>query len=509
MTTVYHGATAGVVLTTGFATKNPVTIASDGTVSGNTAGYRGAAIYASGYAWTIANRGTVAATGSGANGVTLEAGGVVVNGGSHATSALISGVYTGIATYAAPATITNYGTIVGTGTAFHLGGYISGLGIYLGGGGRITNGASGSTAATIAGYTTAISIQNTAATIVNFGTLQNTAFGDTIYLGAGATGSTILNKASGLITGRSAIDTTPATAASGGVAIANYGTIANTDSTAPDIYLGHGGQVTNGAGGLIAGLNTGVVLGAPGTVVDSGAITGGSGTAIAFGGSGGNLLALEHGYQLGGSVVVAGGANTLELLGAAGAVTVDFDKPAAGFTHFGTVAFGAASGHDETLTISSTAALPGTIAGFTQLHDIVDLTQLTPKGASATLNASDQLVVVNGSQSVSLQLDPGENYGGVVWRTTHDGKGGTDVAVQHAGMSPFVLSASLAAPPLSPSFGFADIAGVPGSPGGAEGSPAGSMPVSGGHTGASLFQSTDGGIMAGVDPTLLHITLFG
>ena len=94
--------------------------------------------------------------------------------------------------------------------------------------------------------------------------------------------------------------------------------------------------------------------------------------AISFGGTGGNLLVLENAYDLVGSVSVAGAANTLELLGAAGAVTVDFDKSGAGFSNFATVAFGASSNHKETLAISNSAVLPGEISGFTQRHDIVD-----------------------------------------------------------------------------------------------------------------------------------------
>src|SRR6202030_587873 len=201
-------------------------------------------------------------------------------------------------------------------------------------------------------------------------------------------------------------------------------------------------------------------------------------------------------------------ANTLELLGTAGKVTVDFDKPAAGFTNFGTVAFGAASGYNETLTITNTAALPGTISGFTQFHDIVDLAQLGPKGANATLNGSDQLVVSNGSQSVSLQLDPSENYSGVVWKTNPDGKGGTDVAVRQTGLSAILLaSTSPAAQAINTSFSFDDISGVPGSAGGATGPPPGILPVSEGNGGALLFASPGGGMTGVIDPTLLHGTL--
>ncbi len=102
--------------------------------------------------------------------------------------------------------------------------------------------------------------------------------------------------------------------------------------------------------------------------------------------------------------------------------------------------------HTETLAITDDTTLPGIISGFTQRHDIVDLTQLAPKHATATLNAGDRLVVGNGSQSVSLQLDPSENYSGVVWQARPDGSGGTDVTVIHSGD---------AAPPAASTAGFA------------------------------------------------------
>lgn len=187
------------------------------------------------------------------------------------------------------------------------------------------------------------------------------------------------------------------------------------------------------------------------------------------------MLTLESGYNLTGAVTVAGPANTLELLGAAGAVTVDFDKPGAGFVNFSTVAFAASGNHTETLAITDTAVLPGIISGFTQRHDIVDLTQLAPNHATATLNAGDQLVVGNGSQSVSLQLDPSGNYSGVVWQARPDGSGGSDVAVIHPGdPAPPVASAT--------AFGVAD----------ATEAATGSPPVPQYKNGASLSQLLNG-----------------
>ena len=58
----------------------------------------------------------------------------------------------------------------------------------------------------------------------------------------------------------------------------------------------------------------GVRLSAGGTVVDSGTISGGSGTAVIFGGAGGNLLVLGAGYHLTGKIAGSTAAtDTLEL----------------------------------------------------------------------------------------------------------------------------------------------------------------------------------------------------
>jgi hypothetical protein len=381
--------------------------------------------------------GTVTNSGSITGGVNLAFGGSVLNSGYIAGRA---GVYSGEAT-----TVVNFGTILAT-TTYRAGvdlsgGSIRNTGLIQGGFGVRAGGS---------------------ATLTNSGTIIGTGDsrggveieGD----GLGRVSNT------GLILGQNAGGVYISYYSSGVGAVTNTGTIKGTGGPGTinqlrhygGVFLGAGGSVANGgliqgvsgvyvdkAAGSVANSGTitgtslaGVALAAGGTVVDSGTITGGDGTAVSFGGSGGNLLGLEHGYNLGGAVTVTGAANTLELLGAAGAVTVDFDKAGAGFTNFGTVAFALSGNHDQTLAITDDTTLPGIISGFTQRHDIVDLTQFASKHATATLNAGDQLVVANGSQSVSLQLDPSENYSGVVWQARPDGSGGTDVTVQNPGAPP-------------------------------------------------------------------------
>ena len=409
------------------------TVTNSGTITSH---YRGVYLGAAG---AVTNSGTIAGVGGG-NGVVLGAGGSVDNTGLiQGNDAVATGQFTN---RTAAGTVTNSGTIAGTGH------YGSGVSLAMGGSVGNTGLVQGFSGVEIGVDISGVGAVTNSGTIVGTGAcgVYITFFSE--FGGCTGVAGTVTN--SGTIAGTGGSGFVGEPRHTGVVLLGAGGSVANTGKGAliqgwDGVYIGGAaGTVTNS--GTIAGTGTsnsfGVILHMGGTVVDSGAITGGSGTAISFGGSGGNLLALEHGYSLGGGVAVAGTGNTLELLGAAGPVTVDFNKSGAGFANFGTVAFGAASGHDETLTITNSGSLPGTIAGFTQSHDIIDLTQLAPKGATATLNISDQLVVSHGLHSVSLQLDPSENYSGVVWKTNPDGTGGTDVTVQHAGLSPYTLAST-------------------------------------------------------------------
>lgn len=421
--TPFFGSGAGTVTNSG-TIAGYVFLGAGGSV-GNTGLIDGAAVFGSG-AGTVTNSGTMGGAylfGSGPGMVTNSGtmGGVELDGG-------------GI--------VTNSGTILGgsRGILFVTGGLIQNTGLIQGNYGIQTF-----DAATVSNSGTIIGIGATRGGIDLEGSSLSSVSNTGLILGQDAGGVYISYQAfasgAGLVTNSGTIEGTGLSTYSnpqshnGGVFLGAGGNVDNSGliQGLGGVYIDHAaGTVTNS--GTIAGTGlNGVILAAGGTVTDAGTITGGNGTAISFGGAGGNVLALENGYNLGGSVAVGGTGNTLELLGAAGAVTVDFDKSGAGFTNFDTIAFGASSNHMETLAITNAAVLPEKISGFTQLHDVVDLTQLAPKNATATLNASDQLVINNGSQSVSLQLDTSENYSGVIWLARPDGSGGTDVAVIQQG----------------------------------------------------------------------------
>jgi hypothetical protein len=120
-----------------------------------------------------------------------------------------------------------------------------------------------------------------------------------------------------------------------------------------------------------------------------------------------------------GNVASAASAGLIDLR--AGAM-IEFNGPVANQT----LVFNPPGG---TAAIDQPAEFAGTISSFTSPGDIVDLTQLSAAGASATLNGGDQLVVSSGTQSVMLQLDTSVNYTGVTWQTSPDNGSGTDVAV--------------------------------------------------------------------------------
>ncbi len=200
--------------------------------------------------------------------------------------------------------------------------------------------------------------------------------------------------------------------------------------------VGADGTVVNAGtikGGLVPNSNnagTTIEYIGTGTVFDSGTISGDSSEpfAIYFGGTNA-LLVLEHGYAFSG-VVKAGGTytHTIELLGSAAApVTVNFNPGS--FTNFGTVGFSPGSSNYGTLALAASADIPGTISGFTALHDVVDLGFIsdTLDDATAVLNPlNDQLLVTGDNGSTVLQLATNEVY--PLFRAVPDAAGtGTDV----------------------------------------------------------------------------------
>src|SRR5206468_5129991 len=101
------------------------------------------------------------------------------------------------------------------------------------------------------------------------------------------------------------------------------------DAVNSGVWFGHSGTLKNAGGIRATGtVATGVRLDGGGTVINSGTISAADGTAVAFGGSGGNLLVLKPGYALEGAVYGGVSAtNTVELAGNVGVgLTVDYNQ---------------------------------------------------------------------------------------------------------------------------------------------------------------------------------------
>jgi hypothetical protein len=307
----------------------------------------------SGAVGTVGNLGTI--SGSGLFGVELIAGGLV----SNASSGVIFGGGSGVVIYNAPGTVTNYGTVTGAGSY--------GFGVHLSSGGTVAN---QSTSALITG-SKAVYLYGGVSTVTNSGTIDGTAIGVRLTAGTLSNSGIIVGAGKGVAFGSfetgslyapsfSNTSTITATGTNGSgvygytftgsraLTVTNSGTIAATASGGTGVVLSTGGRVSNAAGsalisgdvsgvlingtsgtvsnlGTIEGTGTsgvGVDLAAGGTVVDSGTIIGGNGTAVYLGGTGGNLLDLAPGYALTGNVVATGTANALELaVGGSGTIT--------------------------------------------------------------------------------------------------------------------------------------------------------------------------------------------
>src|SRR5579863_8774486 len=106
------GTTTGGIVLSDPATQNPTTLATGGFVTNNSGSYSGDAVYGTAVAaWTFSNFGTIKATRAASAGIDLQAGGTVID----AAGGSIAGVLGGVAIFGAAGSVTNAGTIRGTG----------------------------------------------------------------------------------------------------------------------------------------------------------------------------------------------------------------------------------------------------------------------------------------------------------------------------------------------------------------------------------------------------------
>jgi hypothetical protein len=312
------GTYAGVTLSNS-ATQLPATIANY-----LYANYGAAIVGSVGTAWTVSNQGLIIDNGSANNsgGVVLPSGGEVINGstgvGGQGTLTGSNPYYAygriiettqGINIYGGAGTVLNYGVIAS-----------SSIGVTLGNGGTIINGAPSTTNATIAGSSF---ISGGAGTLVNYGTVGLGGALNNIGIDLLA-GGLIVNATGGYLASTTEID--------GAVgSLINAGTVAGT------VTLSAGGLISNAATGtLTSGF---YISGGVGSLTNAGSIVG----VASFAGNGivtntGTLSSTSIGVAISGSGTLvngqAGSGNGLILGSQYG---IDVSGTAALITNFGTV----------------------------------------------------------------------------------------------------------------------------------------------------------------------------
>ena len=369
---------------------------------------------------SVSNAGTINASSTAIGfGVVLPNGGGVGN----ASTGRITGGWYGILALGTPATVTNSGTISGSGN----------LGVALIGGGGVSNAAGG----TISGgkygvFANAVSTT----TIANAGSIGATSIAGVVLLGAGV----VTNQSGGRVTGSFAGVYTkgaPVTNAAGGTisgftfgidVVGAVSTVVNAGSIASArtgggaaVQLATGGVVTNSVGGSISAQWIGVQIGASTITSNAGSVNN-SGRIFASDGTNGaavwihgpaSIYNAPTGQILGGPyAIVAYYATTLVNKGTVAGTQFAFDPVNKGFANRvvafpGAVFSGVVSGGNSLgSTVSSTlelasAAATGTIGGIgSQFIEMANVT--IDAGASWVMTgtntiASAQTLITSGT----------------------------------------------------------------------------------------------------------------
>lgn len=277
------------------------------------------AAYGVGAAGTIVNYGTIKSTGN-SSVISLSSGGVVTNNGIIEGTGRGNPGNTGILLAGSSATVTNFGTIAiagedGSGIDLHSNGYVrntgliseyhigiyantttstgtvvnlgaiestqkatsitsAGDGILLEKGGDVTNGSTTDLTAMISAVDGIAVSMHGNGTLANFGTVTtaNAAHPTVNFIAGGQIANGDAKHTTALISGAGVVVNMTGVAGT----VTNFGTIDNTGTTNPAIYLGAGGQVTNfgaieGATGVAAGDTARTRLTNAGRIVGTGA----------------------------------------------------------------------------------------------------------------------------------------------------------------------------------------------------------------------------------------------
>ncbi|HEY2178750.1 MAG TPA: hypothetical protein VGH15_09235 [Caulobacteraceae bacterium] len=292
-------------------------------------GYSGV-ITGAGSAISATNFGTIRGNGGGGPfaahpGLYVSGGGRVTNGATSDVSALIEGRF-GVYAITDAFTVSNFGSILGTAQ-----------GVALKVGGVVTNGSAGDTAALIRGAIYGVYLGGPSATVTNFGTILGNAAGWGVRdfsPGAVTNGSATDSKA--LMKGLIGLDLRAAHTAA-----KNWGTISGSNSSASRAAnVGYKDVLTNEAGALITG-PLGASIGYLSTLSNFGTIRGLTGPSVQFAYANGRLNAeagsVFDGVVLGpGTVDAVSGVTTMTGLGASGKVigvgTIDLNGGSSQFS---------------------------------------------------------------------------------------------------------------------------------------------------------------------------------
>lgn len=414
---------------------------------------------------TVKNFATIESLGF-LGGVGFDAGGILTNGSRNDSSAVIRG-YDGVRTHG-PATITNFATILGTGVA---GG--SGVSTVFGAS-KVTNGGRADATALIEGYTGVTIGAGSTATVTNFGTITGTGgtavrFGssaDVLVVEAGSAfvgqvlgdgGTLDLASGVGAFSLRQAADGNVNVTVSGSMAPTTFTNFATLEIGSRATFT-LAGRETIAAGQSLIDAGT---LTVSGRVVQTGSVTVGGPTSraakltIAAGAvwdieNNSNILlglstasrleiqgrliksagSLASGIDVkvidAGRVVAASGMLTFtNTLAGTGVMLVRSGASLEALAAVGAGLRMAFKGGDANLSLGDPAEFAATIHGFAPT-DTIDL--LVPQATSATLGAGDTLVISNGATVVAtLQL--AGDYRGDTFNVASDGNGGTNLTV--------------------------------------------------------------------------------
>jgi hypothetical protein len=354
------------------AAQNPVTISRTGYITNTTTTNKGDALYGSDVAaWSLTNFGTIKGTGSLAHGVKLTAGGTIAN---HGLIENASGPNFPFHYQNAAITIQgSAGTVLNSGTIRNTGSYDA---IRLDSGGAVTN----LKGALISGVLNGIQITGGTGVVTNFGMIEGkSAAGVNLYDGGGVTNQ-------GVIIG-----------ATDGVYLSDTGTATQIVNFA---------TISGKVGFDVAAENT-----ADNTLTNSGTIVGTGGTAVQFG-AGNNMLIVDHGAVFKGAVNGGSGTNEVEE-GAAGVLDVK------GFSGFETIVLANGGKDSLTLTGANFAGVAGSEITVTDGNRGNDIT-------ATGLAASDILVVHAGTGADFLVGGAGTNVFYAGGDTTMTGGQGTN-----------------------------------------------------------------------------------